>query len=111
MKYEKGITARWVGEPMKVPLRVPAKIARKAIEEGKPLEAIVGVPLAVKFREGKEFFRDAEGQAEGVIDATFADVGWDYAQMEHAAGRKVRGRRERLAPTALRLRGLRRGSR
>ena len=30
---------------------------------------------------GKELFRDAEGRAGGVIDATFADVSWDMERV------------------------------
>ena len=36
------------------------------------------LPLTVNFREGKEFVRDAAGQAEGVVDVTFADVRWGF---------------------------------
>jgi hypothetical protein len=45
------------------------------------LESVVELPLTVTFREGKEFFRDAEGRAEGVIDATFADITWDLERV------------------------------
>jgi hypothetical protein len=45
------------------------------------LESVVELPLTVTFREGKEFFRDAEGRAEGVIDATFADITWDLERL------------------------------
>ena len=67
---------------MNVPFRIRPETARKALQEGRPVATVVELPLAVEFREGKEFFRNAEGQAEGVIDATFADVGWDYSALE-----------------------------
>jgi hypothetical protein len=38
--------------------------------------------MTVTFKAGKEIFRNAEGRAEGVIDATFAEVTWDYAELQ-----------------------------
>ena len=71
---------------MHVPLRVPATMAAKAIQEGKALEATVRLPLAVTFREGKRVLPRRRGTGwRASIDASFADVGWDYAQLDLAA--------------------------
>ena len=84
--YPKGITARWTGGALNVLIRVPPETARKALQEGLPLESdIVEIPLSVTFREGKEILRDAQGQTAGVIDATFADVDWDHSELDRVA--------------------------
>ena len=38
LKYGKGITSRWVGEPPNVPFRVRPETVRKALQEGRPLQ-------------------------------------------------------------------------
>jgi hypothetical protein len=37
---------------------------------------IVELTLTVDFRKGEEFVRDDAGLAQGVVDATFAELRW-----------------------------------
>jgi hypothetical protein len=85
LKYAPGITARWTGGALSIPIRVEPEMTQKALQEGLPLESVVDLPLTVDFREGREVVRDAKGQAAGVVDCLFANVDWDRAELERAA--------------------------
>lgn len=70
------LTVRWAGEPLRAQFRASAEAIREALAEDRALEALTVLSLVVDMRAGKEFVRDSDGRAEGVIDTTFAELRW-----------------------------------